>query len=227
MKIAVLNNSGNVGKSTIAKHLLMPRLTDSIIIPIETINDSDIESPHFKGKNFKDVLVELAIHDNVVVDIGSSNIETTISEMRKLKGSHEDFDFYVVPTVPSQKQQIDTMQTIAQLLDIGIPANKIRIIFNMVDQDETVESLFPKLATYCKELGLQTESVIYQSDLFPMLKDLSIREAAEMNETIKTKLKAETDTDEKRRLASLLAASRLAVGVEDNLNSVFQKVFHE
>lgn len=38
LKIAVLNNSGNVGKSTICQTVLKPRLPESEIIRVETIN---------------------------------------------------------------------------------------------------------------------------------------------------------------------------------------------
>ena len=37
-KIAVINFSGNVGKSTISKHLLVPRLEDAVLLAVETIN---------------------------------------------------------------------------------------------------------------------------------------------------------------------------------------------
>lgn len=39
MKIALLNFSGNVGKTTIATSLLMPRLPNTPYLAIETIND--------------------------------------------------------------------------------------------------------------------------------------------------------------------------------------------
>ena len=38
MKVAVINYSGNVGKSTVAGHLLKPRLKDAPIFSIESIN---------------------------------------------------------------------------------------------------------------------------------------------------------------------------------------------
>ena len=42
--------------------------------------------------------------------------------MRKYRGSHEDFDYFVIPTVPALKQQQDTIATLAELARIGIPA---------------------------------------------------------------------------------------------------------
>ena len=37
---------------------------------------------------------------DVVVDIGASNVEDLLALMRRYRGSHEDFDCFVVPTVP-------------------------------------------------------------------------------------------------------------------------------
>jgi len=38
MKIAVINFSGNVGKTTVAGHLLKPRMGDAPIFSIESLN---------------------------------------------------------------------------------------------------------------------------------------------------------------------------------------------
>ena len=38
MKIAVINFSGNVGKSTVARHLLLPRVEGADLISVESLN---------------------------------------------------------------------------------------------------------------------------------------------------------------------------------------------
>ena len=43
MTIVLLNLSGNVGKSTLAKHLLKPRIPSARIYPVETINTDAFE----------------------------------------------------------------------------------------------------------------------------------------------------------------------------------------
>ena len=54
MKVAVLNFSGNVGKTTVAAHLLKPRMGDAPVFSIESINsgaDADgLEVEKMKGK---------------------------------------------------------------------------------------------------------------------------------------------------------------------------------
>ena len=38
MKVAVINFSGNVGKTTVAGHLLKPRMGDAPIFSVESLN---------------------------------------------------------------------------------------------------------------------------------------------------------------------------------------------
>ena len=54
--------------------------------------------------------------------------------MRRYRGSHEDFDGFVVPTVRDQKQQLDTVRTIKALGEMGVAPNRIRVAFNRVDR---------------------------------------------------------------------------------------------
>src|SRR3990167_8067080 len=132
MKVAVLNNSGNVGKTTVARHLLAPRMGNCPILFVETINEGG-DASQFKGRGFRQVLIELALLDSAVVDIGSSNIESVFAQLHRLHDAHEDFDFYVVPTVSSQKQQRDTVNTLNALLEIGVETSRIKLVFNMVE----------------------------------------------------------------------------------------------
>ena len=126
MKVAVINFSGNVGKTTIARHLLAPRIAGAEVIAIESINADDGQASALRGSQFGELQEYLQTVDNVVVDIGASNVEELLSLMRKYRGSHEDFDYFVIPTVPALKQQQDTIATLAELARIGIPASKLR-----------------------------------------------------------------------------------------------------
>src|SRR5476649_1402114 len=111
MKIAVINFSGNVGKSTVARHLLAPRMNNAQVISIESINSDGTEDEAIRGKQFGDLIEAMALMDDAVVDIGASNVEDLINQMKQYRGSHEDFDYFVVPTVSKHKQQRDTIST--------------------------------------------------------------------------------------------------------------------
>ena len=70
--------------------------------------------------------------DNAIVDVGASNVEDLLGLMQLYEGSHEDFDCYVVPTVPPLKQQQDTIATLIELSQLGISASRLKVVFNMV-----------------------------------------------------------------------------------------------
>ena len=52
MKVAVINFSGNVGKSTIARHLLLPRIETAELIVIESLNADEGLGQALRGRQF-------------------------------------------------------------------------------------------------------------------------------------------------------------------------------
>jgi Flp pilus assembly CpaE family ATPase len=230
MKIAVLNFSGNVGKSTISKHLLSPRLNDAPIISVETINSDESDSDNVKGKQFGLIQDTLMTLDDAVLDIGSSNVEVFIQLMKQYRGSHEDYDYFLIPTTSNFKQQRDTISTIDTLNSMGIPAKKIRVVFNMVEMDETIESLFYGLLEYhasSKSFELRIDAVIHQNEIYGRLKESgkTISEILEDKTDYKAKLKTTTDKEEKINLAKIIGLKRLALGVSEDLDAVFKTLF--
>lgn len=227
MKIAVINFSGNVGKSTVARHLLAPRLKNAEIIAVESINSDGTHEEAIRGKQFGELLEALALLDDAVVDIGASNVEDFVNLMKQYRGSHEDFDFYVVPTVSKQKQQRDTISTIDALAELGIPAKKIRLVFNMVDLSETTERVFSGLFEYhanAKNFTLKSEAVIHVNDIYGKLKgnEESIADILNDPTDLKELLKAAKDSDEKLRISQKIGVKRLAAGVTEELDAVFK-----
>ena len=148
MKVAVINFSGNVGKTTIARHLLAPRIDGAELIAVESINADEGQGHALRGKQFGELQEYLQTVDNVVVDIGASNVEDLLALMRKYRGSHEDFDYFVIPTVPALKQQQDTIATLTELARLGIPASKLRVVFNQVEDGADVASATASESTW-------------------------------------------------------------------------------
>ena len=146
MKIAVINFSGNVGKTTVAGQLLKPRMGNAPIFSIESLNldaSSDgLEVEKIRGKKFRELQNQLIQMDSVIVDVGASNVEDFLKMMQQVSGSHDEFDLFIVPVVKEKKQQGDTVNTIHALAKLGIPPEKIRVIFNKVDTDESVDEEF-------------------------------------------------------------------------------------
>ena len=70
--------------------------------------------------------------------------------MQRYSNSHEEFDYFVVPVVKERKQQVDTMNTIRALAELGIPKNKIRLVFNKVDTNDSIEEDFTHIFGYAE-----------------------------------------------------------------------------
>ncbi|PPU05228.1 StbB [Xanthomonas arboricola pv. corylina] len=227
MKIAVMNFSGNVGKSTVARHLLAPRIDGAQVIAVETINSDGSDDEAYKGRQFGELQEELLLLDAAVVDVGASNVESFLSAMAQYRNAQEDFDFFVVPTVPKAKQLRDTISTIEALSDLGVPAKKIRVVFNQVEADETVERLFAPLIDYQaqrKNFTLRPDAVMHINDIYARLGNGNegIREVLNDSTDYKEKIKTASNVEERLHFAQLVSIKRLAAGVDEELNAVFK-----
>ena len=234
MKVAVLNFSGNVGKTTISAHLLKPRMDDAPIFSIESINvgaDSDgIEVEKMKGKKFGDLVDELMALESAIIDVGASNVEDFMKLMLQYSGSHEEFDYFVVPVVKEKKQQSDTVNTIRSLQKIGIERKKIRLVFNKVEIDDSVSTDFAAffgLAETEKSFVIRPDAVIYSNEVFERLKSVgkSLGEITADKVDYRSKLRELTDDAEKQHCITMVALKRLAVTANKNLDDVFKVLF--
>eukprot|EP01136_Pigoraptor_vietnamica_P021518 Opistho-1_new@71751 len=160
MKIAVLNFSGNVGKTTIARHLLLPRIPGAALIAVESINaEDDHQGQSLRGRQFAELQEYLQTVDSAVVDIGASNVEELLGLMHRYRGSQEDFDAFVIPTVPALKQQRDTTATLLEMSRLGVPASRLKIVFNMVEEDSDITQTFEPLLEFLLACPVATASI--------------------------------------------------------------------
>ena len=224
---AVISYSGNVGKSTVARHLLAPRMGDASVISIESINADDNDGPTMRGNEFGALQENLMTLDAAVVDIGASNVEDLVNRMKSYSGSHEDFDVFIVPTVPDAKQERDTLATIKALSDeIGIERERIRVVLNRVDPRASLESSFASLfkfhATH-RGFILREEAAIHENELFGKLANSTTTISDLLADTTdyKAMIRDAQSPHEKTELARKVSMRRLAVGVNAQLDSVF------
>ena len=228
-KIAVLNFSGNVGKSTLAKHLLAPMMPGVVMVSVETINAGAASEQVIKGKHFGQLQEDMLLEESVIVDVGSSNVEEFLALMKQYRGSHEDFDLYVVPCVPVEKQQKDTVNCIRELSKLGIERGKIRVVLNLVPPGENAQKLFEPLFNFIDAEGLaqlSASSVVIESELFSKLKSSgrSIAELADDPTDFKAGIAKAKTAGEKTNLAAQLSAKRLAQGVRENLSEAYKSL---
>jgi hypothetical protein len=226
MKVAVINFSGNVGKTTVARHLLAPRIAGAEVIAVESINADDGQTQALRGRQFGELQEYLQTVDNVVVDIGASNVEDLLSLMRKYRGSHEDFDYFVIPTVPALKQQQDTIATLAELARLGIPAAKLKVVFNQVEDGANVSELFDTLLAFIEQNPLtqaNTSCRLGANEIYGRIKGtgIDLTELADDETNYKALIAQATETADKLALAQRLATRRLAMGVVPELDECF------
>lgn len=226
MKLAVINFSGNVGKTTVARHLLAPRIPECQVVAVESINADDGQPVTIRGRQFAQLQEFLQSVDNVVVDIGASNVEELLKLMRRYRDSQQDFDGYVVPTVPDRKQQQDTAATLAELARIGVPPERLRVVFNQVDDDDPIDSTFGTLLAYCASTGIakpNAAAVISFNEVYSLVRGTSQSLADLVADSTDYKVliaRASTQSD-KLALARRLATQRLARGVVPELDACF------
>lgn len=225
LKIAVLNYAGGVGKTTVVNNLLKPRMKDTPVIAIETINDDGGETQiKIKGKEYGMLQDELLMNDQLIIDIGASNIEETMRMMSQYKGSHEDFNYFILPVVPDGKEQVDTISAITALKKMGVPAKKIKVLFNKVDDIDTIEEDFYLIIEYLQTVKIPVPKIgIEKNEVYDELRQRkqSISELLGMTD-LRDKLRQAKDRNEKKSIANLIGLQRLATTANNNLDEVFK-----
>ncbi|KND60578.1 Stability protein StdB [Candidatus Burkholderia verschuerenii] len=229
MKVAVINFSGNVGKSTVARHLLFPRIKGAEYVSVESINADEGDSETVRGKQFGQLQEQLMMIDAAVIDVGASNVEDFIKLMRQYRGSHEDMDYFVVPAVKEDKQIKDTIATIQALASMGVSPKKVRVVFNKLEADETVEDAFYPLFAFhedSKAFTLKPKAVIQFSELYQRMRQnkKTIPELIADQTDYKAQLRAATKPEEKQAAASMISMKRLAESAQANLDEVFAAI---
>ena len=228
MKVAVINFSGNVGKSTIARHLLLPRIENAELIVVESLNADEGLGHALRGRQFGELQEYLQTVENVVVDIGASNVEELLGLMHKYRGSHEDFDYFVVPTVAALKQQKDTTATLMELAELGIPASRVKLLFNMVDDGSELTQAFEPLLAFIDQQPVAQFDVRCQlgaNEIYGRMKgrghEIELIQVARDSTDYKALIGQTSDMTEKLSLAQRLATQRLARGVVPELDACF------
>jgi hypothetical protein len=226
MKMAVINFSGNVGKTTVARHLLVPRLPGAELVCVESINADDGQGQALRGRQFGELQEYLQTVDSVVVDIGASNVEDLLALMRKYRGSQEDFDCFVVPTVPALKQQQDTIATLVELAQLGVPVSRLKLVFNMVEDHADTARAFDTLLAFIAERPIAQADMrccLGNNEIYERVKGAGVDIAALARDSTdyKALIAKARSTEDKLALAQRLATSRLASGVLPELDACF------
>ena len=230
MKVAVINLSGNTGKTTLSKHLLAP-LLKARRVQIEDVNSSDgkpdIEVTAAKFKTLAAQLNVASDNENFVIDIGASNAKSMIEHFSALRSTRAAIDFWIIPVVPASKQKTDSINTAATLMEIGVEPNKIVMLLNNVTDTESVDYDFKTIFDTSK-LGVQVVSqVVLANEVFELLKNEnnSVFDLANNRPDFKALVKAARDAGDSSALQALgvrMVTQDLAEDAVENLRAVFE-----
>lgn len=229
LKIAVVNNSGNVGKSTICDVLLNPRIENAEIIRVESINFDGNEVEKISAREFNDILKHIDMSDNAIIDVGSSNIETFINQMEAYKDSQEDINFFIIPITPHHKQQIDSVSTLANLIDLGVNEEKIRFVFNQVEKSIPLERQFSDFfygIKQFKKIKIKKYPIIYITPVFTFLNQSGKTFSEVMNDDrdFRTLLREAESREKREAISEEKSIKRLVTGINEELDIAFSNL---
>lgn len=196
-KLCIVNFSGNVGKSTFGRQVLAPRFTGATYVALETINTDNQAGENeqaLSGEQLEELMEIAVMSDRVIVDVGASNVERFIARLEEFEGTHALFDLFLVPAVPDEKQITDTIKTISTLRALGIPGEKIRLIFNKMTPRHKFPDSFGLLLD-----AIQGTGVVYEPPVVFQQTDLYAKLNKETKETVLAVANDPTDFDKARR----------------------------
>lgn len=229
MKLCVMNYSGNVGKSTVAKHLLLPRIADAVLLKVESINADEDDDEAIRGRQFRELTELLDLESAAVVDVGASNVEDFLLRMREFRGAHEDYDAFIIPSMPPQKQQRDTVSTISALAEMGVEPDRIRVVLNGVESGDDPRLVFGSLLAWCEaeRACVPPQAVIWHNELFGLLREAerTIADLIADDTDYRSAMRAACDSEEKLALSRARAMHRLAIGVNEDLDSAWAQLW--
>jgi len=242
-RIAVINSSGNTGKSLASDYLLRPRMDlqgHYVINNMSMYNKTYSDEIVLSGGSFDEVLKALSNLDSAIVDIAAHNTSCVISIMQNNSDSHKLFDYFLVPVIKGIKESEDSLNTIKALLKLGVPAESIKLIFNNINNLEAINDEFEYLLSHLDELKIpyNTNAFIEHSRLYSRLSELGIslsdllsipiEERKDRKEYLRIKSSAERSEEEAKELkvlASLITTQRCAQSSVQNLNNVYSLLF--
>lgn len=180
-RIAVISLVGDIGKSTIANDLLCPRMPGATMIRVETINSSGKSGAklelRYRGDQLGEVKVAATKSASSIIDVGTSNVEAFILRINDDFGSHQFFDYFLVPVLAKnrEKETKDAIKTLNALRDMGVEPARIKVIFNQLPKTSALEDECEVILNFHRSdpfFTLSRKAVIHESEAFVALNDV-------------------------------------------------------
>lgn len=218
----MLNLSGNVGKTLLAKHLLQPRLKlDYFYVGEFDIIDNQRQYDKMRAEAFSYVHDCVLIEPELVLDVDSTETSLFLDNLSVYQGCHNDYDYFIIPATSAFQAMRKTEKTLERLLKIGVPTRKIRLLFNQTHHvsENAIHIEFDYLIKAAQRLGIVVPKIAVQfNEVYAMLEKYQKPLSDLVNDNNLTCDQSPSSTSS-WQTASLM--KRLAVKAERNLDKVF------
>lgn len=237
MRKVIVSLSGNVGKTTASVQLLAPRLPGEKIISVESINADaatlGVDAERIKGERFDRIIKELAIEDDLIVDVGASNADAFISRCANLEGQDE-VDLWIIPVTPDQKILTDTARLVEILSDtMNVPGDKIVVLPNRtpISADDIVEELGPLVKFHAKnksKFRLALEAAIPENEAYSLAarKSMTVDAIAKDDTDYKAQAKAAASDKDREKALDMFALVKMSKAASRDLDRSFTALFN-
>jgi len=232
MKIAILSLGGNVGCTTIAAHCLYPRLHSAKTVAIgyssSTYRCLGIDAEEMSQLNIRQLSLGLIRHNNLIADVSSLQSMHFCEELQKYN-LFDEFDAYVIPSMPDQSSQRLAYKTIEVLLANGVPKSKVKVVFNMVEKSTVDEFDFLLGALEHHQIPYNLEATIYRNESFYLflLKKTDVESALRDQTDFRKLIQDESSEQELDALIGSFLLKKAAPRIAEAMEMVFRALFQE
>jgi len=225
--VAVVSFAGTVGKTTLTKEMVVPLLGNAQRIQIESINSAaEGADVAMHARQFRYLAEKLVVsRDNLVIDIGGSNIESVLAQMAKMEGIEEDIHWWVVPVDERTKVITDTLNTISHLInELNVDPARIVVVANNIEYPKDMHNRLGPVLAAAKKAGFHFHPMgVLKSDLFDEVKDSKkcIIELADDTTDYGPLIAAENDEKKRDELGRKVTVRRMARSLARNIRDVW------
>ena len=210
MKIAVINFAAGVGRTTVAEHLLRPRMEGVRLFcsasGVTKDGSGRYESERTKVYRFHELMESVTSSRLAVIDVAASDTGAFIKHAVQSDVFCTGFDMFVIPVTKERNVISESISTIRALSGHGIDPDRIRVVFNKVRADDDLEADFDAIVRLGKGwwgIFVDTVCAVYANEVYKMMKEekKSLAEIAGDKTDYRELLRSTEKTDERRRLA--------------------------
>jgi hypothetical protein len=218
----------------IAREVFAANMPNAVLVEVETYNSGnrpyrDMFQEYHKvpATAIEEIYAHLLENENVILDIGASNVLDFLRQFETYAGIEELFDIFVVPTTKDTKQLKDTIKTLSILNDLGVDMQKVIVVANRANM-ATLERDFRVIFNAQKDFGfrfgeeyaIREASVLSDLELF----DKTLKEIMEDETDYRPKIIETKGTNEQMKWVKLDLAKRAGRRLYENLREVFKTI---